>query len=109
MLTPAGAAAVVSALLRDLDRAADLVECALAPDGLGFRVQIRIHGDITRVGHFHRGLLTVAAAGNAVATRVARLVLQALLLDVETRRAHESARRTLHRRPPRRTPPPAPP
>jgi hypothetical protein len=82
MLTPADATALVAALLREIDRPADVVECALAPDGLGYRVQLRIHGDTTKVGHFPAGLLAEAAAGNSVAARAARLTLQALLLEV---------------------------
>jgi hypothetical protein len=109
MLRPADAGALLAALLREIDCTADIVECTLAPDGLGYRVQLRIHGDTTKLGRFPVGLLAEAAAGNSVAARAARLTLHALLLEVETRRAHEFARRIRHQRPPRRTPPPAPP
>jgi hypothetical protein len=109
MMTPADATAFVAALLREIDPTADVVECALAPDGLGYRLQLRIHGDITKVGRVPAGLLVEAAAGNSVAAHASRLMLQSLLLEVETRRAQEFARRTRHQRPRRRTPPPAPP
>ena len=106
MLAPENAKAFVSALLRDVDPTAKVVECTFAPDGLGYRVQLQIHGDTTKVGHFPAGLLVEAEAGNAVAARAIRLTLQALLLEVDTRRVQELARRTRYQRPPRHAPPP---
>jgi hypothetical protein len=107
MLAPENAKAFVSALLWDVDPTAEVVECIFAPDGLGYRVQLRIHGETTKVGHFPAGLLVEAERGNAVAARSARLTLQALLLEVETRRVQELARRTRFQRPPRPDAPPA--
>jgi hypothetical protein len=100
VLTPENANAFVSALLRDIDPTANVLECTLAPGGFGYRVQLEIHGDTTKMARFPAGLLVEAEAGNAVAARAARLTLQALLIQVETRRVQELSRHTLYQQPP---------
>jgi hypothetical protein len=73
MLAPENAKAFVSALLRDVDPTAEVVECTFAPDGLGYRVQLQIHGDTTKVGHFPAGLPAHPLPATAPARRAPRL------------------------------------
>ena len=91
-------------LLRQVDSTAEIAELTADSDGFGYTIQLRTHGELGKPRSLSAGLLTMAQNGNAVAIRSVRVLLSAMLLEIRSRQAQDSARLARHdrwRRPPK--------
>jgi len=90
--------AFLASLLRQVDPTAEIVELTTDPDGLAYTVQLRTQEEPGKPRSLSAGLLAMARNGNLVAIRVVRVLLTAMLLEIRSRQAQDSARLARHER-----------
>lgn len=90
--------AFLSSLLRQVDPTAEIMEATPDSDGFGYTVQLRTQGEPGKPRSLSAGLLVMAQNGNAVAIRAVRVLLTAMLLEIRSRQAQDSARLARHER-----------
>jgi hypothetical protein len=76
---------------------ADLAECEVAPEASGFRVRVRVGGELSKPQLAPESLLARAAAEDPVAVRAVLALLKRCVLSVEIRQAADRSRQVRYR------------